>query len=86
MEEELVKSAEDILEILGHKDNIKSVISCTTRLRVSLKEPKRVNVGLFKRVHGVLGIVEIKDQFQIIIELSNARELINKFMEVYEMR
>ncbi|WP_238918983.1 PTS transporter subunit EIIB [Clostridium sp. YIM B02555] len=86
MNTELTKSAEDILGFIGYEDNIVSVGNCTTRLRLNLRDKRKVDVGQFKKVEGVLGIVETKEQLQIILEPKKAKNLITEFKKVYEFK
>jgi len=86
MEKEFVKSVEDILSFIGSKENILSVGRSKTRLRLNLKDKKKVDIGQFKKVDGVLGIVETKEQFQIILEPQKAKVLIQEFNKVYELK
>ena len=85
MDVEFTKAIEDIFKFVGSQENILSVGRCKTRLRLNLKDNKKVDVGRFKNVEGVLGIVETKEQVQIIIEPPKANELIQKFKKAYEI-
>jgi len=86
MDMEVTKTVEDILNFIGTEKNILSVKRCKTRLRLNLKNKKIVDVGKFKRVDGVLGIVETKDQFQIILEPQKANGLIQEFNKALERK
>lgn len=82
MGEEFTKVIEEILNFVGSKENILSVGKSKTRLRLNLKDKNKVDVGQFKKVDEVLGIVETKDQFQIILKPQKATVLIQEFIRV----
>ena len=52
------KIANDIIEIIG-KDNILSVTHCATRLRIVLKDDKKVNIKEIEEVDLVKGSFNI---------------------------
>ena len=56
-----------ILEKVGGKDNVKSVMHCVTRLRFNVKNDSLVNVEELKAIKGVLGYVEVGGQHQVVI-------------------
>ena len=58
------KTAKEIYEILGGKENIISNAVCMTRLRVKVKQG--VNIEKLKKVEGVLNVVEA-DTLQIVL-------------------
>ena len=58
MEEEKMdykKLAERILEKLGGKENVESVVHCMTRLRFVLKDESQVDDEQVKKIKGVIG-------------------------------
>ncbi|MFC4077271.1 PTS transporter subunit EIIC [Salinithrix halophila] len=56
-----------ILELLGGTDNLASLSHCMTRLRVTPKNPDQVQVEELKTLAGVMGVVWLADQLQIIL-------------------
>lgn len=76
------KVAKDIFNFVGSEENIILVGNCMTRLRLKLKDRKKVNISDFRRVEGVLGVVETQEQLQIIIEPQKAKSLISEFIKV----
>lgn len=50
--------SEELLLLLGGKDNITSNAACMTRLRVGVKDLSKVDLEQIKKVEGVLGVVE----------------------------
>lgn len=73
---DIKKVAADILEHVGGKENVISVVHCMTRLRFSLKDDSKANREVIKRTEGVISIVEQGGQFQVVIG--------NKVSKVYE--
>ncbi|NRT71017.1 PTS transporter subunit EIIC [Clostridium beijerinckii] len=55
-----------LVELVGGKDNVKSVTNCMTRCRFELNNFSKANVEDIKKSEGVLGIVETKEQLQVI--------------------
>lgn len=86
MVSELTKSAEDIFNFLGCEKNILSIENCIRRLRVNLADDKPVDVSQFKKVNGVLGVVETRGQLQIIIHPVKAKSLVNEFIKFYKLK
>lgn len=56
-----------VLELVGGKDNISSLVHCMTRLRFDLKDKSAVNLSEIQKVDGVIGAQWSNDQLQIII-------------------
>ncbi|WP_394523466.1 PTS transporter subunit EIIC [Lacrimispora sp. JR3] len=73
---EIKKAAADILEYVGGKENVVSVVHCMTRLRFTLKDDSKANREAVKRTEGVISIVEQGGQFQVVVG--------NKVSKVYE--
>ena len=68
MEEEKMdykKLAERILEKLGGKENVESVVHCMTRLRFVLKDESQVDDEQVKKIKGVIGVMKKSGQYQI---------------------
>ena len=86
MVKEFTETVEAIFSLVGSEENVVSVSRCKTRLRLNLKDKKKVDIGQFKKVEGVLGVVETKEQFQIIIKPESAKDLIKEFNEFYNMK
>ena len=61
------KLAERILEKLGGKENVESVVHCMTRLRFVLKDESQVDDEQVKKIKGVIGVMKKGGQYQIII-------------------
>lgn len=61
------KSAAEILENIGGKENIVSAAHCATRLRMVIADNDKANRGALENVGGVKGVFEASGQLQIIL-------------------
>lgn len=68
--------AKTIIKDVGGKDNVISVVHCTTRLRFKLKDEKKANDDALKDTDGVITVVKAGGQYQVVIG--------NEVADVYE--
>ncbi len=61
------KVAEQILQNVGGEENITSLLSCFTRVRIEVKNKDLVNVEEISKLGGVQGTTWMRNQFQIIM-------------------
>lgn len=61
------KTAKDVLQAVGGKENVNSVIHCMTRLRFKLKDATTPNKEHIKQIDGVITVLEGGGQFQVVI-------------------
>ena len=59
--------ADSVVELIGGKDNVRSVVHCITRLRFNLKDKSAVELDEIKKIPGTMGAQWAGDQLQIII-------------------
>ena len=59
--------AAKILENVGGKENVSSVVHCATRLRFTLKDAANAKTEVVKKIPGVLSVVNAGGQYQIVI-------------------
>lgn len=59
--------AATILENVGGKENVKSVVHCATRLRFTLLDAEKANTDVLSKTSGVLKVVNAGGQYQIVI-------------------
>ncbi|MEQ9745197.1 PTS beta-glucoside transporter subunit IIABC [Pectobacterium actinidiae] len=59
--------ANEILDGVGGRGNIISVIHCATRLRFKLKDNKKADAATLKNNSGVIMVVESGGQFQVVV-------------------
>lgn len=70
------KTAQEILDSVGGKQNINSLVHCATRLRFKLNNHDGVDKNITNGIDGVISVVESGGQYQVIIG--------NRVSEVYE--
>lgn len=58
--------AKNLVELVGGKDNIKSVANCMTRCRMELVDYSKANIEAIKKSEGALGVVNAEGQLQVI--------------------
>lgn len=68
--------AKTIIKDVGGKDNVNSVVHCTTRLRFKLKDESKANDEDLKNTDGVVTVVKNAGQYQVVIG--------NEVADVYE--
>lgn len=61
------KTATEIVEHIGGKENIASLTHCITRVRFKLKDDSLADKEAVKKINGVLNVVEQGGQFQVVI-------------------
>ncbi len=59
--------ANQILDLIGGKENVSKLTHCATRLRFHLKDVQKANTEALENMQGVLGVVQSAGQYQIII-------------------
>lgn len=62
-----VKLAKEVLESVGGKDNVSSLVHCATRLRFKLKDMSKASIEKAKKVKGVITALESGGQLQVVI-------------------
>ncbi len=58
---------QEILRLIGGKENVQSVTHCATRLRFKLKDQSKADTAAIKALSGVMGAQISGEQYQIII-------------------
>ena len=73
-------TAKKILQRVGGKENVISLVHCMTRLRFTLKDESIVDDEAVKKTKGVMGIMKKAGQYQIIIgnDVANVYAELNK--------
>ncbi|YCI74962.1 beta-glucoside-specific PTS transporter subunit IIABC [Bacillus sp. R1-10] len=59
--------AKDIIENVGGKENVNSVVHCITRLRFKLKDEGKANADVLKNMDGVVTVMQSGGQYQVVI-------------------
>ena len=75
--------AADVLQAVGGKENVASVMHCMTRLRFNLKDESIVNDEEVKAVNGALGVAKQGGQYQVIIG-TNVPEVYDELVAIGE--
>lgn len=61
------KLAEELIPLVGGRENIKSVLHCMTRLRFKLGDMSKAQLAEIEALDGVMGVKEVGAQTQVII-------------------
>ena len=61
------KTAQEILDAVGGRDNVKDVTHCFTRLRLVLRDDARADKDVVSRIEGVIQAVEAGGQLQVVL-------------------
>ena len=80
-EERYQASAEELLRLVGGKENIISAAHCATRLRLVLKDESKADVDGILKADLVKGQFANGGQFQIIIGSGTVNEVYKRFIE-----
>ncbi|MGL4697500.1 PTS transporter subunit EIIC [Enterococcus larvae] len=59
--------ATEILNLVGHEENIQSVTHCFTRLRLNLKNEEVADTQAIEKLDGVIRVIRQGGQYQIVI-------------------
>ncbi|MCT2347218.1 beta-glucoside-specific PTS transporter subunit IIABC [Niallia taxi] len=59
--------AKDIIENVGGKENVNSVVHCITRLRFKLKDEGKANTEVLKNMDDVITVMKSGGQYQVVI-------------------
>ncbi|MDO5734395.1 MAG: PTS transporter subunit EIIC [Eubacteriales bacterium] len=73
-----VKLAQELLNLVGGKENVRQASHCMTRLRVDLFDRSKVNIDGIKAAGGVLGVVD-DETLQIVLGPGKARKVCEDF-------
>ena len=76
--------AENLIELVGGKSNIKSVVNCMTRCRLELKDFSKARIQEIKKSEGALGVVEADGQLQVIYgpgKVNKITQEVNKIID-----
>ncbi len=60
------KVAKQVIDLVGGKENIKSIMNCATRLRIQLYDKTKADCKKLEDVDGAKGVFEVQGQLQII--------------------
>lgn len=74
------KTAQDVLRLIGGKENLISAAHCATRLRLVIADNKKCNKEALDDVDGVKGVFEASGQLQIIFGTGVVNKVYDEFI------
>ncbi len=74
------KSANEILEAIGGKDNLASAAHCATRLRLVIADNSKIDKEALENIDGVKGVFEAAGQLQVIIGTGTVNKVYDEFI------
>ena len=74
------KSAQDVLRLIGGKENLISAAHCATRLRLVIADNKKCSKEALDDVEGVKGVFEASGQLQIIFGTGVVNKVYDEFI------
>ena len=82
------KLAEQILKLVGGKENVSGLVHCATRLRFNLKDESKAQTDALKKTKGVVGVARSGGQYQVIIgsDVANVFALLNEMCDLKDSR
>ena len=81
MAKDFKQLAQNIMTLAGAKENVTSVFHCMTRLRMTVKDVKKVDQKAINDLDGVLGVTYQGGQLQVII----GKDLLKVYEEVLKL-
>lgn len=81
MAKDFKQLAQNIMTLAGAKENVTSVFHCMTRLRMTVKDVKKVDQKAINDLYGVLGVTYQGGQLQVII----GKDLLKVYEEVLKL-
>lgn len=76
------KVGNEILEYVGGKENVVSLIHCATRLRFTLKDESKVDVKKLEEMEAVKGTFTANNQFQVILGSGVVHTVCNEILNM----
>lgn len=80
------KTAQDVIRLIGGKDNLISAAHCATRLRLVIADNKKCNKEALDDVDGVKGVFEASGQLQIIFGTGVVNKVYDEFITLAGVR
>ena len=77
--------SKEILEHIGGKENIVSAAHCATRLRLVLKDDKKINLKAIEEMPAVKGNFNTSGQFQIILGSGVVNEVYKELIKMADI-
>lgn len=83
---EYKQTAEEILKIIGGKENVISAAHCATRLRLVLKDESLIDTKALENVNMVKGNFSVSGQFQIILGSGIVDQVYKEFVQLADIK
>ena len=80
-EEKIARIAKEIYENVGGEQNVRKVIHCMTRVRMTIIDNSKVNLVGLKAIDGVVGIVE-DDTLQVVVGPGTVNKVAKKMVDM----
>ena len=80
-EEKIARIAKEIYENVGGEQNVRKVIHCMTRVRMTIIDNSKVNLVGLKAIDGVMGIVE-DDTLQVVVGPGRVNKVAKKMVDM----
>lgn len=78
------EKAIELVELIGGKDNIITVIHCMTRVRFYVVNKQKIKVKQLEELDYVLGLNDAGEQFQVILGPGHAQKVATEINEQYQ--
>ncbi|MCR5837809.1 MAG: glucose PTS transporter subunit IIA [Lachnospiraceae bacterium] len=79
------KCAEQIVSLIGGRENVAQAAHCATRLRLVIKDNSKIDKAALENVDGVKGMFESNGQLQLIIGTGTVNKVYDEFLSVTGM-
>lgn len=79
------KCAEEIVSLIGGRENVAQAAHCATRLRLVIKDNSKIDKKKLEAVEGVKGMFENSGQLQLIIGTGTVNKVYAEFLAVTGM-
>ena len=79
------KTAEEIYEKVGRRENLVSVAHCATRLRLVLADDAKYDAKAVEDIDGVKGVFSASGQLQIILGTGTVNKVYDEFLSISGM-
>lgn len=84
-EEKIARIAREIYENVGGTQNVKKLIHCMTRVRMTIIDDSKVNLAGLKAIDGVMGVVE-DETLQVVIGPGTVNKVAQAMVETVGVR
>lgn len=79
------KCAQEIVNLIGGRENVAQAAHCATRLRLVIKDNGKVQKDALEEVEGVKGSFESNGQLQLIIGTGTVNKVYEEFLDITGM-